>query len=300
MKKLSLAIAVVAVASVVVVATLMAGFFGSKPGVTFPGSSQAPNQTPSAIPSPTILPSPSPTPTQSVQGPLNYTYRIIQTFPHDPSAFTEGLIFVDGALYESTGTFPSSAPSSLRRVDLASGVVLQQQILDSQYFGEGIAVVNDTIVQLTWQSHVGFVYGKENFSLLKTFNYPTEGWGITYNGAHLIMSDGSSNLYFLDPVTFERVGQISVKAGSNSVVNINELEYINGDVYANIWMQQKIAIINPANGQVKAWIDLNGLYNPANFEYVLNGIAYDQANGRLFVTGKNWPNLYEIQLTLKE
>lgn len=300
MKKLSLAIAVVAVASVVVVATLMAGFFGSKPGVTFPGSSQAPNQTPSAIPSPTILPSPSPTPTQSVQGPLNYTYRIIQTFPHDPSAFTEGLIFVDGALYESTGTFPSSAPSSLRRVDLASGVVLQQQILDSQYFGEGIAVVNDTIVQLTWQSHVGFVYGKENFSLLKTFNYPTEGWGITYNGAHLIMSDGSSNLYFLDPVTFERVGQISVKASSSSVVNINELEYINGDVYANIWMQQKIAIINPANGQVKAWIDLNGLYNPANFEYVLNGIAYDQANGRLFVTGKNWPNLYEIQLTLKE
>jgi glutamine cyclotransferase len=144
------------------------------------------------------------------------------------------------------------------------------------------------------------VYGKENFSLLKTFNYPTEGWGITYNGAHLIMSDGSSNLYFLDPVTFERVGQISVKAGSSSVVNINELEYINGDVYANIWMQQKIAIINPANGQVKAWIDLNGLYNPANFEYILNGIAYDQANGRLFVTGKNWPNLYEIQLTLKE
>lgn len=298
--KLSLAIAVVAVASVVVVAALMAGFFGSKPDVTFPGSSQAPNQTPSAIPSPTILPSPSPTPTQSVQGPLNYTYRIIQTFPHDPSAFTEGLIFVDGALYESTGTFPSSAPSSLRRVDLASGVVLQQQILDSQYFGEGIAVVNDTIVQLTWQSHVGFVYGKENFSLLKTFNYPTEGWGITYNGAHLIMSDGSSNLYFLDPVTFERVGQISVKAGSSSVVNINELEYINGDVYANIWMQQKIAVINPATGQVKAWIDLNGLYNPGNFEYVLNGIAYDQANGRLFVTGKNWPNLYEIQLTLKQ
>ena len=304
MKKLSLAIAVVAVASVLVVAALMAGFFGSKLGVTFPASSQAPTQTPSAAPSPTILPSPSPTilptPTPSPQGPLNYTYRIVQTFPHDPTAFTEGLIFVDNALYESTGTAPSSAPSSLRRVDLASGVVLRQQVLDSQYFGEGIAVVNDTIVQLTWQSHVGFVYGRENFSLLKTFSYPTEGWGITYNGSDLIMSDGSSNLYFLDPVTFQKVGQVSVKEGSNSVSNINELEYINGDVYANIWMQQKIAIINPATGQVKAWIDLNGLYNPGNFEYVLNGIAYDQSNGRLFVTGKNWPNLYEIQLTPKQ
>jgi glutamine cyclotransferase len=300
MKKLSLAIAVVAVASVLVAAALMAGFFGSKPCVTFPGSSQAPTQTPSATPSPTILPSPSPTPTQNVQGPLNYTYKIVNTFPHDPTAFTEGLTFVDGALYESTGTFPSSALSSLRRVNLASGVVLQQQVLDSQYFGEGIAVVNDTIVQLTWQSHVGFVYGRENFSLLKTFSYPTEGWGLTYNGSDLIMSDGSSNLYFLDPVTFQTVGQVSVKNGSSSVSNINELEYINGDVYANIWMQQKIAIINPANGQVKAWIDLTGLYNYENIDYVLNGIAYDQTTGRLFVTGKNWPNLYEIQLTLKQ
>ncbi|MBE3116624.1 glutaminyl-peptide cyclotransferase [Candidatus Bathyarchaeota archaeon] len=280
MKKLSLAIAVVAVASVLVVAALIAGFFGSKLGVTFPASSQAPTQNP--------------------QGPLNYTYKIVNTFPHDPTAFTEGLTFADGALYESTGAALSSAPSSLRRVNLASGAVLQQQILDSQYFGEGIAVVNDTIVQLTWQSHVGFVYGRENFSLLKTFSYPTEGWGLTYNGSDLIMSDGSSNLYFLDPVTFQTVGQVSVKDGNSSIFNINELEYINGDVYANIWMQQKIAIINPANGQVKAWIDLTGIYNPANSEYVLNGIAYDQANGRLFVTGKNWPNLYEIQLTPKQ
>ena len=177
---------------------------------------------------------------------------------------------------------------------------MQQQVLDSQYFGEGIAVVNDTIVQLTWQSHVGFVYDRENFSLLKTFSYPTEGWGITYNGSDLIISDGSSNLYFLDPATFQTVGQVSVKDGGSSVSNINELEYINGDVYANIWIQQKIAIINPANGQVKAWIDLTGIYNPANSEYVLNGIAYDQANGRLFITGKNWPNLYEIQLTPKQ
>jgi glutamine cyclotransferase len=273
MKKLSLAITVVAVASVLVAAALMAGFFGSKHGVTFPGSSQ---------------------------GPLNFTYKIVNTFPHDPTAFTEGLTFVDGALYESTGAFPSSAPSSLRRVDLASGAVLQQQILDSQYFGEGIAVVNDTIVQLTWQSHVGFIYGRENFSLLKTFSYPTEGWGITYNGSDLIMSDGSSNLYFLDPVAFQTVGQVSVKDSGSSVSNINELEYINGDVYANIWMQQKIAIINPGTGQVKAWIDLNGIYASQNIDYVLNGIAYDQTNDRLFVTGKNWPNLYEIQLTQKD
>jgi glutamine cyclotransferase len=229
-------------------------------------------------------------------GPLYYSYNIIHTYPHDSSAFTEGLVFQDGVLYESTGSYPYPTLSSLRRVDLATGVVEKQQVLSSLDFGEGITVVDDTIVQLTWQSHVGFVYGKENFTLLRTFLYQTEGWGLTYNGTELIMSDGTENLYFLDPVTFETVGHVNVHDGNASVVNINELEYINGDVYANIWMQQKIAIINPQTGQVKAWIDLTGLYQSNNAEYVLNGIAYDSKNDRLFVTGKNWPSLYEIKL----
>jgi glutaminyl-peptide cyclotransferase len=171
--------------------------------------------------------------------------------------------------------------------------------LPYQDFGEGIAFVNNTIIQLTWQSHIGFIYDKTTFALLGNFTYPTEGWGLTFDGEQLIMSDGSDNLYFLNPTTFQRIGQIQVHDGNTTVVNINELEYINGDVYANIWQTNTIAIINPETGQVKAWIDLTGLpgENNSNPEAVLNGIAYDQKNGRLFVTGKDWPNLYQINLT---
>jgi glutaminyl-peptide cyclotransferase len=271
----------------------------TNPAVT-PTPTATPTETPMLTPTQTTMPTPTPTQTpQNNQGPTNYTYSIVHTYPHDASAFTEGLVYIDGNLYESTGSFLSSAPSSLRRVDLSSGDVLQQQVLDSQYFGEGIAVVNDTIIQLTWQSHVGFVYGKDNFTLLRTFSYSTEGWGLTYNGSCLIMSDGSSNLYFLEPSSFQVIGQVSVKDGNRAVTNINELEYINGDVYANIWMDTKIAIINPSSGQVKAWIDLTGIHSSSNIDNVLNGIAYDQQNGRLFVTGKNWPSLYEIKLVPK-
>jgi glutamine cyclotransferase len=200
-------------------------------------------------------------------------------------------------LYESTGE-----SSSLRRVDLESGNVLQEISLPEGYFGEGLTVVNDSLIQLTWQNQIGFIYDKSTFSLLGNFSYSTEGWGLTYDGNRLIMSDGTSNLYFLDPTTFQKIGQVSVHDGNSSVTSINELEYVNGDVYANIFLQQKIAIINPHTGEVKGWIDLSGLYqtnNPSNIpDNVLNGIAYDSQTGRLFVNGKDWPNLYQIQITL--
>ena len=226
----------------------------------------------------------------------HYTYTIVNTYPHDPNAFTEGLVYSDGFLYESTGL---DGGSSLRRVDLTTGNVLHEVMLPYQDFGEGIAIVNNTIIQLTWQSHIGFIYDKNTFALLGNFTYPTEGWGLTFDGTHLIMSDGSNNLYFLDPTTFQRTEQIRVHDGNTTVVNINELEYINGDVYANIWQTNTIAIINPETGQVKAWIDLTGLpcENTSNPGAVLNGIAYDQKNDRLFVTGKDWPSLYQINLT---
>jgi glutamine cyclotransferase len=227
--------------------------------------------------------------------PQTYGYAVVNTYPHDPNAFTEGLLYAEGFLYESTGL---EGASSLRRVDLASGDVLQNISLPSQFFGEGIAIVGDNIIQLTYLSHVGFVYDKTSFALIRNFTYPTQGWGLTYNGEYLIMSDGSSTLHFLDPTTFEQVKQVQVQDGNVSVQKLNELEYVNGDVYANIFGQQKIAIINPETGQVKAWLDLTGLQN-ANLtgsEDVLNGIAYDSGGNRLFVTGKYWTQLYEIKL----
>jgi glutamine cyclotransferase len=226
---------------------------------------------------------------------MQYTYSIVHTYPHDINAFTEGLVYADGYLFESSGLYGNS---TLRRVDLSSGNVLQEISLGSQYFGEGITIVNNTIVQLTWREHVGFVYDKTSFALLRNFTYPTEGWGLTYNGTHLMMSDGSDNLYFLDPSTLQRVGQVQVHDGNSSVDKINELEYVNGDVYANIFLQQEIAIINPQTGQVKAWISLRGIQDTSGFssEMVLNGIAYDAQNNRLFVTGKDWPSLFEIKL----
>jgi glutamine cyclotransferase len=224
-----------------------------------------------------------------------YTYTIVQTYPHDTGAFTEGLIYVDGFLYESTGL---NGYSSLRRVALENGDVAQKVLLPDEYYGEGITTVNDTIVLLTWQSHIGFVYNKTTFALIENFTYPTEGWGLTFDGERLIMSDGSDKLFFLDPITFQSIGQIQIRDGNVSVLNINELEYVNGDVYANIWKQQKIAIINPETGQIKAWIDLTGLQDSTSlgYEEVLNGIAYDPILNRLFVTGKNWPHLFEIKL----
>ena len=225
---------------------------------------------------------------------LHYTYSVVNVYPHDANAFTEGLVFDGGFLYESTGLYGNS---SLRRVDLETGGVLQLLSLQPQYFGEGIAVVGDKIVQLTWRSHVGFVYDKAGFGLLQEFEYPTEGWGLTYDGKRLIMSDGTANLYFLDPVTFQRIGQVAVH-DTGPVTELNELEYINGSVYANVWMEEKIAVINPQSGQVTAWIDLTGIQDLKNQDpnNVLNGIAYDANGDRLFVTGKMWPHIFEIKL----
>ena len=239
--------------------------------------------------------SPSPSATNTLTTAATYTYNVVHAYPHDTSAFTEGLAYANGKLYESTGLY---GDSTLRRVDLQTGNVQQKKNLPAQFFGEGITVVNDTIVQLTWREHAGFVYDMNSFNILRNFSYPTEGWGLTYDGSRLIMSDGSDKLYFLDPVTYQSDSHIQVHDGPTSVSNLNELEYVNGDVYANIWHQQKIAVINPQTGQVKAWIDLTGLQDSIVFspEEVLNGIAYDSGNGRLFVTGKDWPRLFEINL----
>ncbi len=228
---------------------------------------------------------------------LHYTYNIINSFPHDPNAFTQGLLHLDGVLYEGTGRH---GLSTLRKVDLDSGEILMSHALSDQYFGEGITIFEDKIYQLTWQSHTGFVYDQNTFEQLDTFTYPTEGWGLTHDGQQLIMSDGSNTLFFLDPETLQVTHQISVvDTQGNPITRLNELEYINGEVYANIWQTNEIVRINPQNGQVTGWINLSGLLDPGMLTQpvdVLNGIAYDEENGRLFVTGKLWPTLFEIEL----
>jgi glutamine cyclotransferase len=228
-----------------------------------------------------------------------YTYKIINAYPHDPGAFTQGLVFEDGFLYEGTGLY---GRSSLRKVELKTGKVLQIRNLSDQYFGEGITIFLDKIIQLTWQSRVGFVYRKENFDVMSQFHYSTEGWGITHDGVHLIMSDGTSTLYFLDPETFEVVNHVDVHDGTTPVTNLNELEYIRGEVYANVWQTDFIVQIDPQTGDVVGWIDLEGLLPPGEHGTrvdVLNGIAYDVKHDRLFVTGKLWPTLFEIELVLQ-
>jgi len=230
--------------------------------------------------------------------PLHYTYQILNMYPHDEDAFTQGLVFEDGVLYEGTGRY---GQSTLRRVELETGNVTQLYSLPDQFFGEGITIFDDKIIQLTWQSGKGFVYDKNSFDLLQEFTYPTEGWGITHNGSALIMSAGNATLYFLDPETFQTIGQVEVY-DEEPVDFLNELEYIHGMVYANIWKQDKIAIINPQTGQVTGWIDLTGINDSENQNTynMLNGIAYDPNGDRLFVTGKMWSKLYEIELVPKE
>jgi glutamine cyclotransferase len=225
---------------------------------------------------------------------LHYTYSVVNVYPHDRTAFTEGLAFENDLLYESTGLYGNS---TLRLEELETGKILRLHALQAQFFGEGVAIIGDKIVQLTWQSHKGYVYDKATFELLQEFEYPTEGWGITYDGNRLIMSDGTSNLCFLDPVTFEKVGQVKVH-DTAPVTGLNELEYVKGEVYANIWKEDKIAVINPQTGQVTAWIDLKGIQGSENQDAnnVLNGIAYDTNRDRLFVTGKMWPRIFEIRL----
>lgn len=223
-------------------------------------------------------------------------YRIVRTHPHDRSAFTQGLQLVDGELFEGTGL---RGQSSLRRVDLRSGKVLQQIALAPQYFGEGITVVGDRIVQLTWQSGMGFVYDRRTFERLRTFTYPGEGWGLTSDGTRLIMSDGTDTLRFWHHDTLNELGRLRVRTGDLPVPSLNELEYVNGVLYANVWPTDRVARIDPASGQVTGWLDFSTLLTPterAGGVDVLNGIAYDPASGHLLITGKLWPRVFEIAL----
>jgi glutamine cyclotransferase len=223
------------------------------------------------------------------------SYRIVHTFPHDPKAFTQGIIFVDGHLYESTGL---NGRSSLRMVDLASGQVLQDYKLPDECFGEGLTDWGSMLIQLTWISHKAFVYDRFSFRLVKTFAYEGEGWGLTHDARHLIMSDGTPYLRFLDPDSFRVVHKLRVVDESGKPVEkLNELEYVRGEVYANVWQTEEIVRISPRTGKVVGRIDLRGIIEKSSLEgegAVLNGIAYDQMAGRLFVTGKLWPKLFEI------
>ena len=221
-------------------------------------------------------------------------YRVIRSYPHDRQAFTQGLVYEGGFFYEGTGLH---GLSSLRKVDPVSGRILKEIRLGPSHFGEGITVFGDRIVQLTWLSHVGFVYDKTTFRLLKTFSYPQEGWGITHDGERLIMSDGTSVLHFLDPKDFREVATVGVHDEEGTVTGLNELEYVQGVIFANVWPTDRIAVIHPRTGRVEAWMDLKGLLGKTDAQGadVLNGIAYDSRGDRLFVTGKLWPKVFEIQ-----
>ena len=222
-------------------------------------------------------------------------YQVVRTFPHDPQAFTQGLVYLDGVLYEGTGL---NGQSSIRKVKLENGEVLQIQKIDPQYFGEGIAAWGSTLVQLTWRGGIGFVYDRATFQRKKTFTYTGEGWGLAFDGARLAMSDGSAFIRFLDPSTFAETGRIEVRDGGAPVPNLNELEFVKGELFANVWQTDRIARIAPKTGQVVGWIDLAGLLDPrdARGVDVMNGIAYDAAQDRLFVTGKLWPKIFEIRV----
>ncbi len=224
-------------------------------------------------------------------------FKVVNSYPHDRHAFTQGLFYDRGSLFESTG---QETESSLREVEITTGKVLRQLNLESSLFGEGITLYNDRIFQVTWRSKVGFVYEKESFRQINKIYYPTEGWGLTTIGSKIVMSEGSNILYFHEPEMFTMVSRIEVYDDEKKVDSLNELEYINGEIWANIWMQDRIARIDPLSGRVKAYIDLTGLFpqNERNPEAeVLNGIAYDNESKRIFVTGKRWSKLFEIEVT---
>lgn len=253
---------------------------------TTTGEAQPASPTPVAT-SPTAIP----------QGVQRCVYRVVNEFPHDPTAFTQGLIYEDGRLLEGTGLY---GESTLREVDLETGEVLRSLALSPDLFGEGIALLDGRIYQITWQEQVAIVYDAETFEEIERFSYTTEGWGITDDGERLYMSDGSSRISIRDPETFNEIERIQVRHEGEPVTDLNELEWIDGQIYANVWQTDSIVRIDPATGEVTAWIDLSGLLTPEDREGfdvdVLNGIAWDEEGRRLFVTGKLWPRLYEIEL----
>lgn len=229
-----------------------------------------------------------------------YGYTVQASYPHDPRAFTQGLLWRNGFVYESTGL---QGRSSVRKVTLETGVPEQERMVDSRYFGEGMVDWKDRLITLTWQSGIGFVYDLETFEQIGDFSYPGEGWGLTRDDHRIIMSDGTATLRFLDPETLQETGRVQVTDEGRPVDRLNELEFVKGEVFANIWQSDSIARIDPKSGKVTGWIDLTGLLSAADRGGrdvdVLNGIAYDAATDRLFVTGKLWPRLFEIRLTAK-
>lgn len=225
-----------------------------------------------------------------------YGYRVVNVYPHDRQAYTQGLIWCDGFLYEGTGL---NGASSLRKVRLETGRVVEQHSLDRQYFGEGITEWGGRLLQLTWKSNLGFIYDRSSLKVLGTFNYLGEGWGLTHDRDRLIMSDGTATLRFLDPRTLRETGRLNVRYGDVPLTDLNELEFVQGEIYANVYQTDWIARISPQTGAVTGWIDLRGLLPEADRRIpvdVLNGIAYDAGRKRLFVTGKLWPKLFEIEL----
>jgi glutamine cyclotransferase len=226
-----------------------------------------------------------------------YRYTVVRSYPHDRQAFTQGLVYSNGFLYEGTGQL---GQSTIRKVRLETGEVLQVRPIDARYFGEGIVVWKDRLIQLTWQHGIGFVYDRETFEPQRTFSYTGEGWGLTHDGKRIIMSDGSAGgaLRFLDPETLKETGRLIVRDGNQPVAHLNELEFVKGEIYANVWQTDRIARISPKTGRVTGWIDLRGLLAPSESVGVdvLNGIAYDAEKDRLFVTGKLWPRIFEVRL----
>jgi len=305
---IGLAILILVVAVAVVLPQWRSATPSTAPVNGYPAPMAASESTATATPpapTPTVAPTPeaaadqvSPLPAPPTPATLRrYTYRVVNVLPHDPNAFTQGLVYADGIFYEGTGR---NGQSWLRKVEPATGAVLQQHDLEEQYFGEGIALFGDKVYQLTWQSNTGFVYDKESFQELSRFAYPTEGWGLTDNASELIMSDGTATLYFWDPETLQETRRLAVTYQGEPLVRLNELEYFDDAIWANVWQTDAIVRIDPATGVVDGLVDLRGLlnYGPALTAPVdvLNGIAYDEATGRLFVTGKLWPAVFEIEL----
>ena len=241
----------------------------------------------------------------NIDAPAQINYKLLKDYPHDSSSFTQGLVFSNGTLYESTGNPEGTLNNGswVGTVDLATGKQNKQAMLDAAFFGEGITILNNKIYRLTWQNKKGYVYDAASFKLLNEFSYDHEGWGITHNGKELIVSDGSSSIYFWDPATCKEIRRISVQDNNGLKNNINELEFINGFIYANVWQTNDILKIDPETGNVvgllnleaikQQYPELNGL---SDSDKVLNGIAYDSSSNRLFITGKNWSKLFEIQL----
>jgi glutaminyl-peptide cyclotransferase len=228
-------------------------------------------------------------------GPQSFGFKVVAAYPHDPNAYTQGLAVEKGQLYEGTGQYGAS---SIRRVDLKTGRVQKLHAINDAYFGEGIAILGGKLYQLTWKNGLAFVYDVESFNIQQTLQYPTEGWGLTHDGKQLILSDGSATLRFLDPATFATLREITVREGDRPIDRLNELEYVDGEIWSNVWYDDRIVRISPADGTVLGWIDLASIYprSARGTDAVLNGIAYDHDAKRLFVTGKNWPQLYEIEI----